>query len=435
MSDEDADSADQPAENDADAEAEAETDAAEPEPGTVAAFEERLDDAEAALDDAETEADLDDVDELLDDIEADLDDADLPEPDEDEEDADDPREELESRLSDVRSGVEDQRGPYAEDVVSDVNGVKTTVEGTRWTADGRDAVVEAVQAFAATVNDTLDADVSAPDDLDVSAFDDLVAAVEDAGLDADEDADEIAALLDATDTLEAGVEDAEEWTDLSVREQLRRDGYYEALGGKFKDFPPEWSALKEWQKRDDAEMVLLLIEKMGDSEYMKRHALDALKHMGNENALDKLSELANRREIPAIEAIGKIGSEDGLDAVQEYTASESNPELQKAGLRAVAEIGAEEATQDVANQLVAENESVRSVAARSLGLIGDTRAIDPLAGVLGDEDESESVRASAAWALVQIGTERALDAAAEYADERSFIIQQEAQKAVAALDA
>ncbi|QDX41312.1 HEAT repeat domain-containing protein [Salarchaeum sp. JOR-1] len=434
MSDEDADSADQPAENDADAEAEAETDAAEPEPGTVAAFEERLDDAEAALDDAETESGLDDVDALLDGIESDLDDANLPEPDEDEED-DDPREELESRLSDIRSGVEDQRGPYAEAVVSDVNGVKTTVEGTRWTANGADAVVEAVQAFATAVNDTVSADVRAPDDLDTAAFDDFVAAIEDADLDADEDADEIAALLDATDTLESSIEDAEEWTDLSVREQLRRDGYYDALGGKFKDFPPEWSALKEWERRDDAEMVLLLIEKMGDSEYMKRHALDALTHMGNENALDKLSELANRREIPAIEAIGKIGSADGLNAVQEYTESESNPELQKAGLRAVGEIGSEEATQDVANQLVSENESVRSVAARSLGLLGDTRAIDPLAGVLADADESESVRASAAWALVQIGTKRALDAAAEYADERSFLVQQEAQKAQRALDA
>ncbi|MEE6209773.1 HEAT repeat domain-containing protein [Salarchaeum sp. III] len=432
MSDEDADSAENDAE--AESEAEAETDA-EPEPGTVAAFEERLDDAEAALESAETETDLDDVDETLDDIEADLEDAALPEPDEDEEDAEDPREELESRLSDVRSGVEDQRGPYAEDVVSDVNGVKTTVDGTRWTADGREAVVDTVQAFATTVNDTLGTDVSAPDDLETAVFDDLVAAVEGAELDADEDAEEIAALLNATDDLEAGVEDAEEWTDLSVREQLRRDGYYESLGGKFKDFPPEWSALKEWQKRDDPEMVVLLLEKMGDSEFMKRHALDALKHMGNEDALEKLRELANRREIPAIEALGKIGSEDALDAVQEYTESESNPQLQKAGLRAVAEIGSPEATQDVANQLVAENESVRSVAARSLGLIGDTRAIDPLADVLADETESESVRASAAWALVQIGTERALDAAADYADERSFIIQQEAQKAVAALDA
>jgi len=431
MSDEDADSADQPAENDA--EAEAETDAEDPEPGAVEAFEDRLDEAESALEAAETEADLDDVDETLDNIEADLDDADLPEPDE--EDADDPREELESRLSDIRSGVDDQRGPYADDVVSDVNGVKSTVDGTRWTADGADAVVETVQTFAATVNDTLGADVSAPDDLDTSAFDDLVDAIEAADLDADEDAEEIAELLDATDALEAGVEDAEEWTDLSVREQLRRDGYYDSLGEKFKDFPPEWSALKEWQKRDDADMVLLLIEKMGDSEFMKRHALDALKHMGNENAMEKLRELANRREIPAIEAIGKIGSEDGLDAVQEYTASDSNPQLQKAGLRAVAEIGSAEATQDVANQLVAENESVRSVAARSLGLLGDTRAIDPLADVLADEDESESVRASAAWALVQIGTERALDAAAGYADERSFIVQQEAQKAARALDA
>jgi HEAT repeat protein len=76
---------------------------------------------------------------------------------------------------------------------------------------------------------------------------------------------------------------------------------------------------------------------------------------------------------------------------------------------------------------------VRSRAARSLGLIGDTRAVAPLADVL-DDDESDTVRASAAWALVQIGTEDALEAAAEYADDRSYIVEQEASAAADALD-
>jgi HEAT repeat protein len=40
------------------------------------------------------------------------------------------------------------------------------------------------------------------------------------------------------------------------------------------------------------------------------------------------------------------------------------------------------------------------------------------------------VRASAAWALVQIGTERALEAAAEYTDDRAYIVETEARKAV-----
>jgi HEAT repeat protein len=135
----------------------------------------------------------------------------------------------------------------------------------------------------------------------------------------------------------------------------------------------------------------------------------------------------------AIEIIGKIGSEDGVEHVVDYVDSDSNPGLQKTAIKALGEIGSEDTTQDIADQLVAENEGVRSRAARSLGLIGDTRAVDPLADVL-EDDESNAVRASAAWALVQIGTESALEAAAEYADEHSYIVQQEAQKAVDALD-
>ena len=67
-------------------------------------------------------------------------------------------------------------------------------------------------------------------------------------------------------------------------------------------------------------------------------------------------------------------------------------------------------------------------------MIGDTRAIDPLADVLGDEDENPPVRASAAWALYQIGTKEALEAAAEYVDDASFIVEQEATKAQEALE-
>jgi HEAT repeat protein len=94
-------------------------------------------------------------------------------------------------------------------------------------------------------------------------------------------------------------------------------------------------------------------------------------------------------------------------------------------------IGSEESTQAVANRLVADDSEVRSVAARALGLIGDTHAIDPLADVLADDDADE-VRASAAWALNAIGTQRALDEAAQYADDRSYLVQAEAEKAVGA---
>jgi len=162
--------------------------------------------------------------------------------------------------------------------------------------------------------------------------------------------------------------------------------------------------------------------------------MDALLHIGSEDALEKAGELAARRDLRAIEVIGKIGSGDGVEHVIDYVDSDSNRKLQTTAIKALGEIGSEEATQDVADQLVADDEGVRSQAARSLGLIGDTRAIDPLTDVLADDD-SDTVRTSAAWALVQVGTEDALKAAAEYTDDRSYIVQQEAQKADDAIDA
>ncbi|WP_336036876.1 HEAT repeat domain-containing protein [Halobacterium yunchengense] len=398
-------------------------------------LQERLDDAEAALEDAETEADLDDVETTLDGVESDLEAADLPEPDDDEEES--PAEELEARLSDLRDGLESQRGPYAEDVVAAVEDAQSTIESTEWTDQGLEELRETVSAFLDAAGDPLGESFVGGDEADTDAFvdelDDVVDAVEYNDLDPDEDADTIAALVEATDDLEAGVEDAQEWDDLSVRQKLRAEGYYEVMGEKHKDFPPEWTALKEWEQRGNVEMILLCLEHMGDSEFMERHCLEALKRVASEEALEEVGQRAERRDTKAIEIVGKIGSEDGLEHVVDFVDADSNPDLQKTALKAVGEIGSEEATQDVADQLVADDDSVRSRAARSLGLIGDTRAIEPLADVLA-EDDADEVRASAAWALVQIGTERALEAAAEHSDDRSYIVETEARKAVEALD-
>lgn len=395
----------------------------------------RLDDAADALEAAETEAALDTVEEQLDAIATDLEAADLPEP-EDEDEAS-PTEELQERLDDLRADLEEQRGPYASDVVDVVGEQQSTITDTEWTDQGVGELADAVSDFLASVGDILDADFETPEaDTEslADALDAAASAVDDAGLDADEDAETIASLVEAADALSVGVEGSQSWDDLSVREKLQAQGFYEPIeGSKAKDYPPEWSALKVWTKRDDAEMVLLALEKLGDSQQMERLCLDALKKMGNEEALDALTQRAARRDIPAIEAIGAIGSEDGIEAIIDYTESDSNPALQKAAIHSLGQIGSEETTQAVADQLAAENDGVRSQAARSLGLIGDTRAVHPLSDLLAD-DEDDSVRTSAAWALRQIGTEAALEAAAAHADDRSFIVQEEAKKAADALE-
>jgi HEAT repeat protein len=165
---------------------------------------------------------------------------------------------------------------------------------------------------------------------------------------------------------------------------------------------------------------------------MEENCIDALRRMGPPEAYDAMLERAGKRDRPAIEVLGKIGDERAVDTLVDFIQDESNPPLQKTTLRALGEIGSEAATQDVANRLVAEDPEVRSVAARALGMIGDTRAVDPLANRI-TEDEDDSVRAAAAWALNQIGTEDALESAAAYADDRSFLVQDEAERAAAAL--
>jgi hypothetical protein len=404
---------------------------------TVEPLEDRLDEAEAALEGAETEADLDEVEATLDAVAADLAAADLPEPDEDDEDADDPAAAVEQRLEELRSALEEQRGPYAEDVVAAVDSATETITGTRWTEQGIGEVATAVDSFAETVGDLLDVpfDIEAePGDGLTDALDVVAAAVSDAGLDPDEDADLLADLVAATDDLEADLEDAQEWDDLQVHEQLAAEGFYDVLG-HIKDFPPEWAALKVHEEEGNVEMILMALEMLG-SDFMERHCLEALTRMNDPRAFEAMHERAGRRDKPGIRALGKMGqgAEEAVETLLEYVDTDSDPGLQKVTFKALGEIGSEEATQALANKLAMDDDAVRPHAARALGLVGDTRAVDPLADVVA-EDDSDTVRAAAAWALRQIGTREALEAAAEHADDRSYLVQYEAEQAAEALDA
>ncbi|QCJ47877.1 HEAT repeat domain-containing protein [Haloprofundus sp. MHR1] len=409
---------------------------------TPESLDERLDTAEEKLDAAETEADLDEAEETLDIIAADLEAAELPEPDDEDEES--PREELESRLSDLRDDLESQRGPYAEEVVENVEESKTKTEDTRWTDRGEGEVADAVESFLDTVAEifeeddesdaVVDAAVSTGDESDlVSALDAVAKTVESASLDPDEDEETIASLLEATETLQSDLEDAQEWDDLETREQLEAEGFYDVLG-HYKDYPPEWSALKEHEKRGNVEMVLLALDSL-QSDFMEEHCLEAITRMNDARAFDAMHQRAQKRDKPSIRALGKMGS-GALDAVEtlvDYVDTDKDPALQKVTFKALGEIGSEEATQPLADKLVMDNDHVRPHAARALGLIGDTRAVDPLTDTL-EDDASPNVRASAAWALRQIGTEKALKAVAKHTDDDSFIVQHEVDQAKQSLD-
>ncbi|WP_255150313.1 HEAT repeat domain-containing protein [Halorarius halobius] len=442
-SDPDGDEDQQPEETDAEADEDAEAEDADEDADEDAIatnlgeeeLNERLDDVEASLEEAETEDDLDDVEAQLDRVETALETADLPEPDD--EDEEDPREEIEGRIGDIRNDIEDARGPYGEDVVADIEDAKATVTDTEWTEDGEEDAAAVVNEFVASVEETLDASIDAGTDFPedhAEALDLAAAAVEDADLDADDDAETIADLLEATDELTAGLDDAEEWDDLTVVEQLDAQGFYDRLNSENrKDFPPELNVVRIAEQENDPERILLGFDYF-ESDFMEENCIDAFRRMGAPEAYDAMMELAQRRDRPAIEVLGKIGNDDACETLHDYIADESNPPLQKTVLKALGEIGSEASTQPVADRLVAEDPEVRSQAARALGRIGDTRAIDPLADTLADDD-SDNVRAAAGWALVQIGTERALETAAQYVDDRSYIVENEAEKAAQRLDA
>lgn len=394
-------------------------------------FEQRLDDAATALDAAENEDALDEVEATLDGIAEDVESAALPEPEE--EDEDDPAEALDDRLSDLRDDLNDQRGPYLEDVTAAIDEAESTLVETRWTESGEPDAVAAAAEFADAVSETLDEDLSVDSENAEGATEEIAALQESVGetdLDADEDAEGISALLDAVDDFEDGLAAAEEWSDLTVHEQLDVEGFYDVLDPENRrDFPAEWNAIRLYEKAGAVEPILMALEKF-ESDFMEENALDALEHIAPEEAFEQIHSMTNRRNKQPIRVLGRIGDERACETLHDFLDA-SDQKLETDTLRALGSIGSEESTQPVANRLAAENQKIRTVAARALGMIGDTRAIEPLADVL-ESDEANEVRASAAWALNQIGTQRALDIVAEYADDHSYIVQHEAQNAAGA---
>ena len=401
-------------------------------------FEDRLDEAAELVEAAETEDDLDEADETLDAIESDLEAATLPTPepevdeDEDPEDVEppDPKADFEDRISDLRSDVDDQRGPYIEDVADEIGSESTTISTSEWTEEGEEEVAEAVSDFLAAVNDTLGESFAVTADDPAGIAEELDAIADEIGemaLDADDDADTIATLLEQTDSLSSDIEAATLWSDLEVREQLRRQGFYDVLDPNVsKDFPPELSAINVYEDQGEVEPLLTALDSFG-SDFMEENVLDALEHLAPKEAYEPVQALAQRRNKQAVRILGRIGDDRACDTLEDFLGG-GDVELEKITLRALGMIGAGRSTDPVAQRLLADNREIRSSAARALGLIGDTRAIEPLGDVLADDDADE-VRASAAWALNQIGTERALSVAAEYANDRSYLVQAEAEKA------
>jgi len=396
---------------------------------TIDTLRERLAAIEAQLDEAETEIDLDEVERELSALETDLETADLPDPDD--EDEEPPAEEIEDEKAELEDQLEEARGPYGEDIIEEIDAAIDEIESAEWTEAGLDEVSAAVDSFLESVNEELDTALGLDGDPEIDdlvvELEDAADAIESAGLDADADGEAIDTLLEAVETLQEALDAAETWSDLSVRQKLDHHGFYDVLDHR-KDFPPEWHSLKVFEKRGDVEKILIALD-LFDSDFMEEHCLEALERMGREEAVEPMMERAQKRDQDAIRILGKTGSEEPVEMLLEYIEGDGNPGLQKVVIKALGEIGSEDATEAVAQKLDSDNEELRSRGARALGLIGDTRAIAPLADTLA-EDDSDTVRASAAWALNQIGTEDALEEVSQYSDDRAYLVQAEAEKAV-----
>ena len=404
-----------------------------------AVFHDQLEDVEAEIESAETEADLDTIDARLAEIAKDLEEATFPQPpepeDEDEDELPDPAEEIEDRLSDDQDAVEELRGPYADDIVAILSTEESTIETTEWAQEGTVEVTEAVEELVGEAGAILDNSIEIPIENTVESqtagISTVIEAIEQADLDPDEDATVIEAGLEAAETFSTAIDEATAFGDLQVREQLNRKGFFDILG-HYKDFPPEWSAIKAHEQAGNVEMILLAFDLL-DSNFMEEHCITALRRLGDEAAIEPMMALSKRRNQDAIEVLGKIGSEEPVDQLLGFVDTASDPQLQQVTMKALGEIGSADAVEVIAQQLKAENAAVRSSAARSLGMIGDTRAIAPLSDVL-EDDEVDFVRGSAAWALVEIGTKDAFDTVLTYEQDGSYLVESEVEK-ITTLDA
>lgn len=394
-------------------------------------LETRLDDLEAEIDATETEATLDEVESSLADLENDIEQAAFQDTTEDE---DDHKAELTDRVADLSESIEKKRGPYVEEVAEELQATADTIRSKELTEEGLEAVGTAVDECLETVESSLERSVSRHSDTAAGIAEELTEVagrIESSGLDPDDDEEQIEQLLTVVGTLRSTTDEARVFEDLEIREQLRRQGFYDVLEPiNMRDFPPEWNAIKIYEKRGEPEPILDAMGKF-DSDFMEDNILDSLEHFAPPEAFEQVHQLAQRRNRQPVRILGRIGDERACDTLVDFLGGGSI-ELEKTALQALGSIGSEDTTEPVAQRLVADEASVRSTTARTLGLIGDTRAIEPLGDVLA-EDESDNVRASAAWALVQIGTKRALKLAADYEDDAAYIVQTEAKKAVEAL--
>jgi HEAT repeat protein len=145
-----------------------------------------------------------------------------------------------------------------------------------------------------------------------------------------------------------------------------------------------------------------LVEKMQDEEFL---ALDEIVDMGD-TAVDPLRKLLAENQDALIRqraavALGRIAAPQGAEALRQSLSDPVAPVVISA-LNALGSMKAEGAEADVQGLLGSADASIRRVAAKTLGNLGDPGAVSALQRVVEREDESSDVVSAAALALRQL---------------------------------
>ena len=115
----------------------------------------------------------------------------------------------------------------------------------------------------------------------------------------------------------------------------------------------------------------------------------------------------------AAKTLGKIGNTRAVKYLIK-SLDDTDSFVRSSSTKALGKIGDEQAVEPLIISLEDSNLNVRTASAKSLGLIGDDKAVDPLIEAL--DDGNPELRIASAQALGEIGDERALDSLSVYID-------------------
>jgi HEAT repeat protein len=161
-------------------------------------------------------------------------------------------------------------------------------------------------------------------------------------------------------------------------------------------------------------------------------ALKALADVKDDVAVPKIVELLAdtvpdvRKE--AARALGKIGDTAAVEPLAQTYEKEQREDVADAVVRALVELGGA-SVQPLIRLTRSFIPNVRAGAARALGKLHSTAAVDPLIGLL-ERDREPDVRIAAVYALRAIGDRRGMDAIARAAQDTDQDVEFAVEKAL-----